>query len=227
VKRDWWQCWEEENPPPCDFVLMSWDTAFEKNNRADYSACTVWGVFYQAGAPAVEIENETEEQRVKLQQGLPQANIILLNAYRDRLEFPELKRTVMEEYKQWEPDSIIIEKKASGAPLIYELRSMGIPVQEFTPTKGNDKISRLNAVSDIFASGKVWYPPTRWAEEVIEEIASFPAGEHDDYVDSTSMALMRFRKGGYIRTAMDEPDDYYDTKEYRAYRQYSNKASYY
>ena len=227
VKRDWWQCWEGESPPACDFVLMSWDTAFEKNNRADYSACTVWGVFYQAGEPAVEIESETEEQRVKLQQGLPQANIILLNAYRDRLEFPELKRTVMEEYKQWEPDSIIIEKKASGAPLIYELRSMGIPVQEFTPTKGNDKISRLNAVSDIFASGKVWYPPTRWAEEVIEEVASFPAGEHDDYVDSTSMALIRFRKGGYIRTAMDEPDDYYDTKEYRAYRQYSNKASYY
>ena len=227
VKRDWWRCWEKEDPPACDFVLMSWDTAFEKNNRADYSACTVWGVFYQAGAPAVEIENETEEQRVKLQQGLPQANIILLNAYRDRLEFPELKRVVMEEYKEWEPDSVIIEKKASGAPLIYELRSMGIPVQEFTPTKGNDKISRLNAVSDIFASGRVWHPPTRWAEEVIEEIASFPAGEHDDYVDSTSMALMRFRKGGYIRTSMDEPDDYYDTKEYRSYRQYTNKASYY
>ena len=227
VKRDWWQCWEKEDPPTCDFVLMSWDTAFEKNNRADYSACTVWGVFYQAGAPAVEIESETEEQRVKLQQGLPQANIILLNAYRDRLEFPELKRVVMEEYKMWEPDSVIIEKKASGAPLIYELRSMGIPVQEFTPTKGNDKISRLNAVSDIFASGRVWHPPTRWAEEVIEEIASFPAGEHDDYVDSTSMALMRFRKGGYIRTSMDEPDDYYDTKEYRSYRQYTNKASYY
>ena len=227
VKRDWWQCWEEENPPACDFVLMSWDTAFERNNRADYSACTVWGVFYQAGAEPVEIDNEIEEKRIKLQQGLPQANIILLNAYRDRLEFPELKRLVMEEYRQWEPDSIIIEKKASGAPLIYELRSMGIPVQEFTPTKGNDKITRLNAVSDIFASGRVWHPPTRWAEEVIEEIASFPAGEHDDYVDSTSMALMRFRKGGYIRTSMDEPDDYYDTKEYRAYKQHTSKASYY
>ena len=227
VKRDWWQCWEEEDPPTCDFVLMSWDTAFERNNRADYSACTVWGVFYQAGAEPVEIDSEIEEKRIKLQQGLPQANIILLNAYRDRLEFPELKRLVMEEYRQWEPDSIIIEKKASGAPLIYELRSMGIPVQEFTPTKGNDKITRLNAVSDIFASGRVWHPPTRWAEEVIEEIASFPAGEHDDYVDSTSMALMRFRKGGYIRTSMDEPDDYYDTKEYRAYKQHTSKASYY
>jgi predicted phage terminase large subunit-like protein len=143
------------------------------------------------------------------------------------LEFPELKRLVLEEYKTWEPDSIIIEKKASGAPLIYELRSMGIPVQEFTPTRGNDKITRLNAVSDIFASGRVWYPPTRWAEEVIEEIASFPSGEHDDYVDSTSMALLRFRKGGYIQTTMDEPEDEYTAKELWQYKLHANKTAYY
>jgi predicted phage terminase large subunit-like protein len=123
------------------------------------------------------------------------------------MEFPELKRVAIEQYRSWEPDGVIIEKKASGAPLIYELRSMGIPVQEFTPTKGNDKISRLNAVSDIFASGRVWVPETRWAEEVIEEVASFPAGDHDGYVDSVSMAMMRFRQGGYIRTTLDEPDD--------------------
>ena len=115
--------------------------------------------------------------------GLAQANIILLNAYRDRVEFPDLKQWVLEDYKEWDPDSIIIEKKASGAPLIYELRSMGIPVQEFTPTRGNDKISRLNAVADIFASGRVWAPPARWAEEVIDEVAEFPAGSHDDNVD--------------------------------------------
>ena len=227
VKREWWKEWEGERPPPCDFILMSWDTAFEKNNRADYSACTVWGVFYQAADHPDEYESEEEVDRVKQSLGAPQANIILLNAIRDRLEFPELKRLVLEEYKEWEPDSIIIEKKASGAPLIYELRSMGVPVQEFTPTRGNDKISRLNAVSDIFASGRVWYPPTRWAEEVIEEVASFPAGEHDDYVDSTSMALMRFRKGGYIQTALDEPEDYYSTREYRQYRANTNRALYY
>ena len=227
VKRDWWREWEGERPPPCDFILMSWDTAFEKNNRADYSACTVWGVFYQAADHPDEYESVEEVDRVKQSLGTPQANIILLNAVRDRLEFPELKRLVLEEYKEWEPDSIIIEKKASGAPLIYELRSMGVPVQEFTPTRGNDKISRLNAVSDIFASGRVWYPPTRWAEEVIEEVASFPAGEHDDYVDSTSMALMRFRKGGYIQTALDEPEDYYGTKEYRQYKAHTNRALYY
>ncbi len=189
VKREWWQRWEEEDPPACDFILMSWDTAFEKTQRADYSACTTWGVFYKDGPD-----------------GSPQANIVLLNAFRDRLEFPELKKEAINQYRSWEPDSVIIEKKASGAPLIYEMRAMGIPVQEFTPSRGNDKISRLNAVSDLFASGLVWIPNLHWAEEVMEEVASFPSGEHDDYVDSTSLALMRFRKGGYVRSLLDEED---------------------
>jgi predicted phage terminase large subunit-like protein len=169
---------------------MAWDTAFEKSNRADYSACTLWGVF----------EKEDEN-------GIMQSNLILLNAIRDRLEFPALKKKVIEEWKEWNPDSMIIEKKASGAPLIYELRSMGIPVQEFTPVRGNDKITRLNAVSDMFASGRVWAPNAHWAEEVIDEVASFPSGEHDDYVDTVSLALMRFRKGGFVRTLLDEEDE--------------------
>ena len=190
VKREWWQVWEHDSPPQCEFVLQAWDTAFEKTNRADYSACTTWGVFYQ--------EDDS---------GISQANIILLNAFRDRLEFPALKRKAIEESREWDPDSIIVEKKASGAPLIYEMRAMGIPVQEFTPSKGNDKISRLNAVSDLFASGRVWVPNTQWAEEVVDEVASFPGGEHDDYVDSVSLAMMRFRRGGYIRTVLDEPDE--------------------
>lgn len=190
VKREWWRTWDSDSPPHCDFILMAWDTAFEKSNRADYSACTVWGVFYHP--------DDT---------GKDQANIILLNAIRDRVEFPELKKMVLEQTREWEPDSIIIEKKASGAPLIYELRSMGVPVQEFTPVRGNDKITRLNAVSDLFASGRVWAPNIHWAEEVIDEVASFPSGEHDDYVDTVSLALMRFRKGGYIKTQLDEEDD--------------------
>jgi predicted phage terminase large subunit-like protein len=202
VKREWWQEWPDDNPPTCDFVLMSWDTAFEKTQRADYSACTTWGVFYQPDASGVD-----------------QANIILLNAFRDRMEFPELKKCAIEEYREWEPDSVIIEKKASGAPLIYEMRAMGIPVQEFTPTRGNDKISRLNAVSDLFASGRVWAPATRWAEEVIEEVASFPGSEHDDYVDTVSMALARFRRGGYITTNLDEPDEiqYFKRRKQQGY----------
>jgi predicted phage terminase large subunit-like protein len=190
VKREWWKIWEDEDPPSCEYTLMSWDTAFEKNNRADYSACTLWGVF--------DHPDET---------GTIQSNLILLNAFRDRMEFPELKKCAIDNWKEWSPDSVIIEKKASGAPLIYELRAMGIPVQEYTPVRGNDKISRLNAVSDLFASGRVWAPGTRWADEVIDEVASFPAGEHDDYVDAVSLALMRFRKGGYIRTLLDEEDE--------------------
>ena len=190
VKREWWQEWASDSPPACDFILQAWDTAFEKTSRADYSACTTWGVFYQA--------DDT---------GVAQANIILLNAFRDRMEFPELKQVAVEEYREWDPDSVIIEKKASGAPLIYEMRAMGIPVQEFTPTRGNDKISRLNAVADIFASGRVWAPPARWAEEVIDEVAEFPAGSNDDYVDTVSMAMHRFRRGGYVTTNLDEPDE--------------------
>jgi predicted phage terminase large subunit-like protein len=180
-------------------IIQSWDTAFEKNNRADYSACTTWGVFYHP--------DDT---------GKDEANLILLNAFRDRLEFPELKKRVLEQYREWNPDGLIIEKKASGAPLIYELRAMGIPVQEFTPTKGNDKITRLNAVSDLFASSRIWVPNTNWAEEVVEEVASFPSGEHDDYVDSVSLALMRFRQGGYVRTTLDEQDEITYFKQRRA-----------
>ena len=190
IKREWWRTWIHDDPPHCDYTLMAWDTAFEANNRADYSACTLWGIF--------DHPDDT---------GTPQSNIILLNAFRDRMEFPELKKRAIQNYKDWEPDSVIIEKKASGAPLIYELRAMGIPVQEFTPVRGNDKITRLNAVSDIFASGRVWAPTTRWAEEVVDEVAAFPAGEHDDYVDATSLAIMRFRKGGFIRTLLDQEDD--------------------
>ena len=203
VKREWWKTWDEDDPPHCDFILQSWDTAFEKTQRADYSACTTWGVFYR----------DSEET------GLKEANIILLNAFRDRMEFPTLKKRAIEEYREWSPDSVIIEKKASGAPLIYEMRSMGIPVQDFTPTRGNDKISRLNAVADVFASGQVWAPATRWAEEVIDEVAEFPAGSHDDYVDTVSMAMHRFRRGGYLTLPSDEPDEvrYFKSHTKRGY----------
>ena len=177
--------------PDCDFIIQSWDTAFEKTQRSDYSACTTWGVFTY----------EDEET------GLSVPNVILLDAFRKRMEFPELKKEAYETYMHWEPDAFIVEKRASGAPLIYELRAMGIPVSEFTPGRGNDKIARVNSVSDLFASGIVWAPEHRWADEVIEEFAEFPAGEHDDYVDSSTQALRRYREGGFIRAASDEEDD--------------------
>ena len=201
VKRDWWNWWETDEPPACEYILQTWDTAFEKNQRADYSACTTWGVF----------TNEED--------GTP--NLILLNTYKKRVEWVELKRDALEQYRQWEPDGLLIEKKATGAPLIYELRSMGIPVQEYTPSKGQDKIARLNSVSDIIASGKVWVPRTRWAEELVDEIAAFPSGEHDDLVDATTLALMRFRSGGFLRLPLDEPEDIRLFKSRRGERYYT------
>ena len=190
VKREWWKIWDSERPPSCEFIIQSWDTAFLKTERADYSACTTWGVFYQDDAL-----------------GRSRANIILLNAFKKRMEFPELKVRAYEEFNEWDVDSLIVEAKAAGSPLIFELRQMGIPVQEFTPSKGNDKIARLNAVADIFASGHVWVPNTHWAEELMEEVASFPSGEHDDLVDSMTQALLRYRRGGFIQLASDEEDE--------------------
>ena len=198
VKREWWKVWEGDRAPPCEFIIQSWDTAFTKNERSDFSACTTWGVFY-------------------LNEDPNDPNIILLDALKERLEFPELKQRAMEMYQEWQPDSFIVEAKASGAPLVFELRRMGIPVQEFTPTRGNDKISRLNAVTDLFASGKVWAPRKRWAEEVVEEIAAFPNSDHDDLVDSSTQALLRFRKGGFIPLATDYSDDPVEFKRKRAY----------
>ncbi len=198
IKREWWQIWEHDSPPHCEFIIQSWDTAFLKSERADYSACTTWGVFYK--------DDDTGER---------QANIILLNAFKKRMEFPELKQRAYEEWKEWEPDAMIVEAKAAGSPLIFELRQMGIPVSEFTPSKGNDKIARLNAVADLFASGRVWVPNRNWAEELVEEVAAFPAGEHDDMVDSMTQALLRYRQGGFLRLPTDEPDD---IKWFRGYR---------
>jgi len=203
VKRDWWKWWTQDRPPVCDYILQTWDTAFEKNNRADYSAGTTWGIW-----------NNDEDN------GTP--NIILLDTYKKRVEWVDLKKDVLKTYHDWDPDGILIEKKATGAPLIYELRSMGIPVQEYTPSRGNDKIARLNSVADIIASGKVWVPETRWAEELVDEIAAFPSGEHDDLVDATTLALMRFRQGGFLRLPTDEPEEIKWFKGRRASEKYYN-----
>jgi predicted phage terminase large subunit-like protein len=201
IQRKWWQVWEKDRPPSCEFIIQSWDTAFLKTQRSDFSACTTWGVFYMPD-----------------DEGLSKPNIILLDAYKERLEFPELKRKAYELWADMQPDAFIVEAKAAGMPLIFELRAMGIPVSEYTPSRGNDKIARVNAVADLFASGVVWAPQTRFAEEVVEEFAAFPAGEHDDLVDSSTQALLRFRQGGFVPLYTDEEDGPTD---------YGRRADYY
>jgi predicted phage terminase large subunit-like protein len=199
LKREWWQIWEKDDPPQCEFTIMSLDAAQEANNRADYNALTTWGVFFN---------EETNNYA-----------IILLNSIKKRMEYPDLKAMVLEEYKEWEPDVFIVEKKSNGSALYQEFRRMGVPVGEFTPGKGQDKIARVNAVSALFQGGVVFAPDRRWAREVIEECNDFPSGTNDDLVDSTTLALMRFRQGGFIRLPSDEPE------EERYFR--SKKAAYY
>ena len=186
LKRDWWRVWKEEKIPPMQYVMQSYDTAYSKNTNADYSAITTWGVFFpEEGGPP---------------------NIILCDAKRGRWDFPELRRIALEEYKYWDPECVLIEAKASGMPLTQELRNMGIPVTNYSPSRGNDKFTRVNAIAPMLESGLVWSPDTRWSEEVIEECAAFPAGEHDDYVDTVTQALRRFREGGFIQ----HPEDWQD-----------------
>jgi len=184
LKREWWKVWEKPGIPPLQHIIQSYDTAFSKKETADYSAITTWGVFYP---------NEDSP-----------AHLILLDAFKERLEFPELRKEALEQYKYWNPDTVIIEAKASGQPLTYELRKLGIPVINFTPSKGQDKHARVNAVAPIFESGMIWAPDEEFADEVIEECASFPYGDNDDLVDSTTQAIMRFRQAGFVNM----PDDY-------------------
>jgi predicted phage terminase large subunit-like protein len=197
LKREWWKVWEKDEIPPLKHVIQSYDTAFLKKETADYSAITTWGVFYP---------NDDSGP-----------NLILLDSLKDRYEFPELRRVALEQYQYWKPETVVIESKASGLPLTYELRKIGIPVVNFSPSKGQDKHARVNAVAPLFESGVIWAPEEKFAEEVIEECAAFPYGDHDDLVDSTTQAVMRFRQGGFVQHPEDYKEENLPHKEYKYY----------
>ena len=183
LKREWWAKYTGDDIPPLYHVIQSYDTAFLKKETADYSAITTWGLWYpEEDAPA---------------------QLLLLDAIKGRYEFPELRRMALEQYSYWKPETVIVESKASGLPLTYELRQMDIPVVNFTPSRGNDKHARVNACAPLFESGMIWAPDQKFAEEVIEECAAFPYGDHDDYVDSATQAVMRFRQGGLLQHPAD------------------------
>tara|TARA_E500000331_G_scaffold13449_1_gene11987 strand:+ start:1369 stop:2832 length:1464 start_codon:yes stop_codon:yes gene_type:complete len=197
IKKEWWRVWEGDEIPPLKHVIQSYDTAFLKKQTADYSAITTWGVFYPS-------EDEP-------------ANLILLDSMKGRFEFPELRREALQQYDYWKPETVVIESKASGLPLTAELRQMGIPVVNFTPSKGNDKHARVNSVAPLFESGVIWAPEKKFAEEVIEECAAFPYGDHDDLVDSMTQAVMRFRQGGFVMHPEDYKDEPLIQREYKYY----------
>lgn len=205
IKRSYWKHWGlrsdgtldddlHRHPPVCDFIIQSWDMAATANTRSNYSACTTWGVF--------RVRDD--------EQGKPVYNIILINALRGKWEYPELKKIVIEQYKRYQPNTCIVEKTSVGQAIIPDLTRAGIPIRPYTPT-GNqwglrgDKESRVQAVSDYFHCGFVWVPVLPWVQDVIEEFAMFGTpGANDDYVDSTTQALLRFREGGFIKLPTDK-----------------------
>jgi len=202
IKREWWNLWEKDDPPPCSYIIQSYDTAFSKKETADYSAITTWGVF----SPGDILKEHI---------GSGEA-LILLDAQKGRWDFPELKAVAQEQYNEFEPDMVLIEAQASGTPLTHELRAMGIPVVNYRPSRGNDKMTRVHAVSPVFEAGMVWAPDHVFADEVIEECAAFPFAPNDDYVDTTTQAILRFRQGNFINLYSDEEEE----EVYRAKRAY-------
>src|SRR5210317_776155 len=188
IKRDWWKNYDKDYLPKLLHVIQSYDTAFSAKESADYSAITTWGIFQ----PVEGYED----------------NIILLDAMKGRYDFPDLKNVAIEQYHYWEPETVIIEAKASGQPLIHELRRAGIPVVDFVPAKGRDKYTRINSCAPVFESGMVWAPlDEKFSQDVVEECAAFPNGQYDDYVDSMTQAVLRYRQGGFVSTYSDDWDD--------------------
>jgi predicted phage terminase large subunit-like protein len=198
IKREKWKKWDKGVPPECEYILQSWDTAYGKTELANYTACTTWGVF--------KVYNDDGFKN----------NIILLDAWRDKINFPEMKTKAKHLYEDHRADTIIIEAKAAGVPLIYELRAMGLPVTEYLPVRGNDKIVRANAVTDLFDSGVVWYVDNQMTQLVLDECQAFPRSENDDLVDTTTQALLRFRQGGLVFSNKDEDWDAPKTARIRA-----------
>lgn len=182
-KEDWFKPWQFEDPPTCDFVFLSLDTAFSTKQTADYSVIQAWGIFFQT-----RIDDKGLEMRVP--------NMILLSQQKGRYEYPDLRQKVQDAYKKFRPDTIVIEKTASGQSLIQDLQRANLPIREYRPDR--DKISRAHAVSPVLSAGRVWLPNRAWAEELKAECLCFPLGAHDDAVDTMTQAILFMREGWMI-----------------------------
>lgn len=164
-KRHYWQYFREV--PDYGLIIQSWDTAFKTGAENDFSVCTTWGMTGN--------------------------NIHLLDVWKGRLEFPELKRKMVAVADRYNPDSILVEDKASGQSLIQELRrSTMLPI---IPVKvDRDNVTRAYAITPLIEGGRVYLPEwATWKDEYINVMASFPSGAHDDEIDSTSQALEYLR----------------------------------
>ena len=191
IKKNWIKWWEFEDPPACDFIIQTFDTAFSTKTTADYSVIQTWGIFSMYDEDALGYESYAP-------------NMILLGNMRGRYEYPELRRLSQILYDDFKPDVCIVEKKASGQSLIQDMRRSGLPVQEYTPDR--DKVSRVYAASPMIETGKVWIPSNKpWADDLLTEMLQFPNAAHDDQVDAMTMAI-HYMKESWHLTHPEDPD---------------------
>ena len=186
LKSKWWVPWEEEKVKNIQYVLQSWDTAFETKESSSFSARTTWAIFNHNGAE----------------------RMIVLEAWYGKVSYPDLRREAQAAYKDWKPDMVLIEKKASGSSLIQDLRAGGVPVMPYTPDR--DKEARAHAASALLEDGRIYYPINeKWARDLVSICAAFPAHPNDDIVDTCTQAWLRLRKGWFIGHSEDyDPEDF-------------------
>jgi predicted phage terminase large subunit-like protein len=188
LKAEWWVPWESDDLPDIEYVLQSYDTAFSTKETADYSARTTWGVFKMNG----------------------QMNAIVLEMWYDRVSYPDLRKMAQDSYEEWQPDTILIEKRASGQSLLQDLRQSGLPVLAYNPDR--DKQARAHASSALLEDGRIFFPKNKkWAKTLIDTCAQFPKG-HDDLVDTCTQAWLRLRKGWFVTHSNDFDEDDYEEK---------------
>jgi predicted phage terminase large subunit-like protein len=189
LKAEWWVPWEKNYLPEIEYVLQSYDTAFSTKEKTSYSARTTWGAFRHNG----------------------QINLLVLEMWYDRVTYPELRRLAKEAYEDYEPDAVLIEKKASGQSLLQDLRISGIPVLEYMPDR--DKEARAHASSALLEDGRIYFPyDKKWSKDLIDICAAFPAGDNDDIVDTCTQAWLRLRKGFFVTHSQDDYEEDHETK---------------
>ena len=202
IKKKWFQIWEDEEPPPCDFIIQTYDTAFSTKSTADNSVIQTWGIF-----PSMETDPTTGREHTE-------GNLILLSNMYGRYEYPELRRLAQDMYQDYKPDVCIVEKKASGQSLIQDMRRSKLPVLEYMPDR--DKVSRVYAASPFLEAGKVWIPDTEWSQALFDESIQFPNAAHDDMVDCMTMAIIYMRDSWNLIHPDDvDIDDFEDVSRHK------------